>query len=140
MDAVKDLADSGKVFVRDGNAVSPPPPPLPIDTSPSPLLSCSSTLTRTPSPVHQPLHKARQEGCAPLLSPLLLPCRLFIAHTRLSLPRLTPCACPTEYVQICRAVAIGFAMMGGIGYLVKLIHVRAPKPSLPLSSPPLERD
>ncbi|BGO90700.1 hypothetical protein NBRC10512_000639 [Rhodotorula toruloides] len=28
-----------------------------------------------------------------------------------------------EYLQICRAVAIGFAMMGGIGYLVKLIHI-----------------
>lgn len=28
-----------------------------------------------------------------------------------------------EYLQICRAVAIGFAIMGGIGYIVKLIHI-----------------
>ncbi|GAA5855713.1 hypothetical protein JCM8547_001654 [Rhodosporidiobolus lusitaniae] len=38
---------------------------------------------------------------------------------------LTRCTKPDkkEYLQICRAVAIGFAMMGGIGYLVKLIHI-----------------
>ncbi|TNY22068.1 protein transporter Sec61 subunit gamma [Rhodotorula diobovata] len=59
MDAVKDLADSGKVFVRDGNAF----------------------INRCTKPDKK------------------------------------------EYVQICRAVAIGFAMMGGIGYLVKLIHI-----------------
>ncbi|GAA5889717.1 hypothetical protein JCM8208_001110 [Rhodotorula glutinis] len=59
MDAVKDFADSGKVFVRDGNAF----------------------ITRCTKPDKK------------------------------------------EYVQICRAVAIGFAMMGGIGYLVKLIHI-----------------
>ncbi|KAF7979431.1 hypothetical protein HWV62_34805 [Athelia sp. TMB] len=28
-----------------------------------------------------------------------------------------------EYLQICRAVAIGFAVMGFIGYFVKLIHI-----------------
>lgn len=28
-----------------------------------------------------------------------------------------------EFVQICKAVAIGFAVMGFIGYLVKLIHI-----------------
>ncbi|GAA5823688.1 hypothetical protein JCM11251_000726 [Rhodosporidiobolus azoricus] len=38
---------------------------------------------------------------------------------------MTRCTKPDqkEYIQICRAVAIGFAMMGGIGYLVKLIHI-----------------
>ncbi|GAA5975205.1 hypothetical protein JCM11641_004393 [Rhodosporidiobolus odoratus] len=38
---------------------------------------------------------------------------------------MTRCTKPDqkEYLQICRAVAIGFAMMGGIGYLVKLIHI-----------------
>lgn len=39
-------------------------------------------------------------------------------------PPLSPSSHNAEYLQICRAVAIGFAMMGGIGYLVKLIHVR----------------
>ena len=29
----------------------------------------------------------------------------------------------TEYLQICRAVAVGFAVMGFIGYFVKLIHI-----------------
>ena len=28
-----------------------------------------------------------------------------------------------EYVQLCKAVAIGFAVMGFIGYFVKLIHI-----------------
>lgn len=28
-----------------------------------------------------------------------------------------------EYKQLCRAVAIGFGVMGVIGYLVKLIHI-----------------
>jgi hypothetical protein len=30
---------------------------------------------------------------------------------------------PIEYFAICRAVAIGFAVMGFIGYIVKLIHI-----------------
>ncbi|CDZ96681.1 Preprotein translocase, gamma subunit [Phaffia rhodozyma] len=29
----------------------------------------------------------------------------------------------TEYSQICRAVAMGFFIMGFIGYFVKLIHI-----------------
>jgi protein transport protein SEC61 subunit gamma-like protein len=28
-----------------------------------------------------------------------------------------------EFMQICKAVAIGFAVMGFIGYFVKLIHI-----------------
>ncbi|EAL23406.1 hypothetical protein CNBA0560 [Cryptococcus deneoformans B-3501A] len=28
-----------------------------------------------------------------------------------------------QYKQLCRAVAIGFGVMGVIGYLVKLIHI-----------------
>lgn len=28
-----------------------------------------------------------------------------------------------EFIQICRAVAVGFAVMGFIGYFVKLIHI-----------------
>ncbi|TFK56656.1 protein translocase SEC6 [Heliocybe sulcata] len=28
-----------------------------------------------------------------------------------------------EFTQICRAVAIGFAIIGFIGYFVKLIHI-----------------
>jgi hypothetical protein len=30
---------------------------------------------------------------------------------------------PTEFLQICKAVAVGFAVMGFIGYFVKLIHI-----------------
>ncbi|KIO28836.1 hypothetical protein M407DRAFT_242881 [Tulasnella calospora MUT 4182] len=35
------------------------------------------------------------------------------------------CTKPTqkEFVQICKAVAIGFGVMGFIGYFVKLIHI-----------------
>ncbi|KAL7417521.1 secE/sec61-gamma protein [Mrakia frigida] len=38
---------------------------------------------------------------------------------------MTRCAKPTqkEYFEICRAVAIGFAVMGFLGYFVKLIHI-----------------
>jgi len=38
---------------------------------------------------------------------------------------LTRCTKPSqkEFIQICRAVAIGFAVMGFIGYFVKLIHI-----------------
>lgn len=30
---------------------------------------------------------------------------------------------PIEFIQISRAVAVGFAVMGFIGYIVKLIHI-----------------
>jgi hypothetical protein len=33
------------------------------------------------------------------------------------------CPARTEFFQICRAVAVGFALMGFIGYFVKLIHI-----------------
>ncbi|EPT01512.1 hypothetical protein FOMPIDRAFT_1048668 [Fomitopsis schrenkii] len=38
---------------------------------------------------------------------------------------LTRCTKPSqkEFLQICKAVAIGFAVMGFIGYFVKLIHI-----------------
>ncbi|KAG5718093.1 hypothetical protein E4T56_gene13751 [Termitomyces sp. T112] len=38
---------------------------------------------------------------------------------------LTRCTKPsqTEFTQICKAVAIGFGIMGFIGYFVKLIHI-----------------
>jgi len=38
---------------------------------------------------------------------------------------ITRCTKPTqkEYLQLCRAVAVGFAVMGFIGYFVKLIHI-----------------
>ncbi|BEI82161.1 hypothetical protein CcaverHIS002_0300290 [Cutaneotrichosporon cavernicola] len=29
----------------------------------------------------------------------------------------------TEYIQLCRAVGVGFLVMGFIGYFVKLIHI-----------------
>lgn len=32
-------------------------------------------------------------------------------------------ACFAEFIQISKAVAIGFAVMGFIGYFVKLIHI-----------------
>ncbi|GLB35901.1 putative protein translocase SEC6 [Lyophyllum shimeji] len=38
---------------------------------------------------------------------------------------LTRCTKPskTEFIQISKAVAIGFGVMGFIGYFVKLIHI-----------------
>jgi len=83
MDAVKDLADSGKVFVRDGNAVRPSLSLL-LVLLPARrgLTSLLSTLILSLDTVHHPLHKARQEGSVPL-PPLCRP-----------LPTLTPSALP----------------------------------------------
>ncbi|KAJ7070880.1 hypothetical protein C8F01DRAFT_1108202 [Mycena amicta] len=38
---------------------------------------------------------------------------------------LTRCTKPSdkEFYQICKAVGVGFAVMGFIGYFVKLIHI-----------------
>ncbi|EIN13972.1 protein translocase SEC6 [Punctularia strigosozonata HHB-11173 SS5] len=38
---------------------------------------------------------------------------------------MTRCTKPSrkEFTQICKAVAIGFSIMGFIGYFVKLIHI-----------------
>ncbi|KAI0031405.1 hypothetical protein K488DRAFT_86839 [Vararia minispora EC-137] len=38
---------------------------------------------------------------------------------------LVRCTKPSqkEFLQICKAVSIGFAVMGFIGYFVKLIHI-----------------
>ncbi|KDN44364.1 protein translocase SEC6 [Tilletiaria anomala UBC 951] len=38
---------------------------------------------------------------------------------------MTRCTKPNqkEYIQICRAVGMGFVVMGFIGYFVKLIHI-----------------
>jgi len=38
---------------------------------------------------------------------------------------ITRCTKPSQkdFVQICRAVAIGFAVMGFLGYFVKLVHI-----------------
>ncbi|KAJ7110036.1 hypothetical protein C8R44DRAFT_678675 [Mycena epipterygia] len=38
---------------------------------------------------------------------------------------LTRCTKPSdkEFSQICKAVGVGFAVMGFIGYFVKLIHI-----------------
>ena len=52
------------------------------------------------------LHKALAEGYA--------------GHYIVCLSHLTR---TIEFLQICRAVAVGFAIMGFIGYLVKLIHI-----------------
>lgn len=133
MDAAKDLADSAKVFVRDGNTVRPPSP---LSSPPTPPRRGPPAHPRVHSPaVHQPLHKAKQEGSVPSPRPRTRPAP---ADARLVPPLSLPYRVPSaEYAQICRAVAIGFAMMGGIGYLVKLIHVRPP--SLSLSLPPLPR-
>ncbi len=64
------------------------------------------------------MYKARQEGSVASPPPEQE------CDSRLVLTLLPPTTTLAEYLQICRAVAIGFAMMGGIGYLVKLIHVR----------------
>ena len=72
------------------------------------------------SPVPYTLHKTFAEGLAILC----------FRHSS------TTCSTPfsIEFIQICRAVAVGFAVMGFIGYFVKLIHIPMYVPSF---SPPL---
>lgn len=56
--------------------------------------------------VHDPVYQTYAEGYAYFsLQP--------IAYVKLA----------AEFIQICRAVAVGFAVMGFIGYFVKLIHI-----------------
>jgi len=59
-------------------------------------------------PVHHTMHQAFTKRCLVLFGPLEL---------------TTYGAILAEFVQICKAVAIGFAVMGFIGYFVKLIHI-----------------
>lgn len=59
---------------------------------------------------------------------LLVPYPLHEAITERFLPTsihidFIPDDVVTEFLQICKAVAIGFAVMGFIGYFVKLIHI-----------------
>ncbi|KAI5867415.1 protein translocase SEC6 [Durotheca rogersii] len=55
-------------------------------------------------------------------------------HDLLEIPRdfikdgtqfMTRCTKPDqkEFVQICKAVGVGFLVMGAIGYVIKLIHI-----------------
>ncbi|KAH7100603.1 secE/sec61-gamma protein [Auriculariales sp. MPI-PUGE-AT-0066] len=48
--------------------------------------------------------------------------REFVHDGNLFLQRCTKPS-QQEFLQICRAVALGFAIMGFIGYFVKLIHI-----------------
>ncbi len=49
--------------------------------------------------------------------------RSSFAFLNLCIPSLTVAIFCLEFVQICKAVAVGFAVMGFIGYFVKLIHI-----------------
>lgn len=102
--------------------------------SPSPSPSTCSSPHRPHANLARPPHSSSPGVQSPTR-------RVSSASTLLWLSRIGPFAdsfrnpppdrasC-AEYLQICRAVAIGFAMMGGIGYLVKLIHVRTlPRPA-----------
>lgn len=60
--------------------------------------------------VHYPLHKTDREGSE-------------IPHSKQLPAKLTLHRLLLEFVQICKAVAIGFGVMGFIGYFVKLIHI-----------------
>lgn len=91
---LKEFTDIPQEFVRDGRQVRVDLPPL--------------TATRPHIP-------------------LLVPYALHEAITKRSLINVHAESMPnnevTEFLQICKAVAIGFAVMGFIGYFVKLIHI-----------------
>jgi protein transport protein SEC61 subunit gamma-like protein len=89
----KEIADIPQQFVRDGNQV---------DLKLFLLQLHNLTLCI----VHNTVHKTLTKRLAPFM-------QAFVLGSHLS----------EEFVQICKAVAIGFSVMGFIGYFVKLIHI-----------------
>ena len=104
---LKELAEIPQEFVRDGQQVSI------VDVS----ILCLGLTSRLLVP--HALHEAFAEGYVCIY-------KLWTRVTQ---------SC-TEFVQICKAVAVGFAVMGFIGYFVKLIHIPMYVPSAPLSITP----
>lgn len=92
-DKVREFAEIPQQFIRDGNQVR--------------LYVLFCALANVLLLVSYPLYKTLAKRCIALKS---------WWSTNWSQYR-------TEFTQICKAVAIGFAVMGFIGYLVKLIHI-----------------
>lgn len=97
-DKMKELIEIPQDFIRDGNQVRL----ASIDSLVKELMRTS---------VHSSSH-----GVPSLRKRV----RVYIMHTILT-EGIQPLY--TEFLQICKAVAIGFAVMGFIGYFVKLIHI-----------------
>lgn len=92
-DKIREFIEVPQQFIRDGNQV-----PLSFQ-----FLHISLAYSPT---VPYTLHKTFGEGFAPAS------CTNDVS-LKVSL----------EFTQICKAVAVGFAVMGFIGYFVKLIHI-----------------
>lgn len=92
---LKEFTDIPQEFVRDGRQVRVDSPPLAVARPHAP----PQFLTRCTKP-------SQKGDC------------LSNTHT-VSIAHITV----SEFLQICKAVAIGFAVMGFIGYFVKLIHI-----------------
>lgn len=77
---------------------------------------CTSWTLSSFFTVYESMHKARQEGWVgrSLLKGLI---HVSAAQSFALLYDLL------EFIQICRAVGLGFVVMGFIGYFVKLIHI-----------------
>lgn len=93
---LKEFTDIPQEFVRDGRQVRTTHQALPWPNLMFPFL------------VPYPLHEAITERYSSNLN----------VHVDLMSDNVM-----TEFLQICKAVAIGFAVMGFIGYFVKLIHI-----------------
>lgn len=91
---IREIAEIPREFIHDGNQVC--------------LRQLRCSCSNPPCLVPRTLHEAVAEGCALLQSYLFGP---------------VLSGCCAEFIQISKAVAIGFAVMGFIGYFVKLIHI-----------------
>lgn len=94
---LQEFVEIPKDFIKDGNQVR----------APSYLANSLPVLTWRI--VLDPVHETFAEGCVRITSH---PVYQHTEQTHI-----------TEFAQICKAVAVGFAVMGFIGYFVKLIHI-----------------
>jgi preprotein translocase subunit Sss1 len=97
----REFAEIPQQFVKEGTLVSLHHPPY---SPASPYTTIADPVSRI---VRQPMYETNE---------IRLDYLSFssVAHTLM---------CELEYIQLCRAVAVGFAVMGFIGYIVKLIHI-----------------
>jgi preprotein translocase subunit Sss1 len=108
---IKEFIDIPQQFVRDGNQVSSWTL-SPRQSKRNGMLNVGSVLlTGTPHLVLGTMHKAITKRY------------LFILASPPWGNVFSRWHALAEYIQISKAVAIGFAIMGFIGYFVKLIHI-----------------
>lgn len=119
-DSLRELIDIPGDFLKEGTQVSPSGQLV----KPS-LITLTYRRSSSPhSAVHEALHQAKPKGCVSFEVDFMASATWAQQWlTSRCPPPLSRSLAPTEYLQICRAVGMGFVVMGFIGYFVKLIHI-----------------